>query len=930
MDTGDYSFEYVAAFADGKDSKELKGILDGIQKNADEMICLIDEMYKKVKEKNKDLEIPEADKEEPVDADEKALLISAMQAAGYEYDDINSSDNNLRFASALTGDSMFMGGWKEVREWLEGVVLDDPEASDAVEKIMHPERFEEKEELPEKSEEEKKLEHIDDLFKMGLVTFDEAEQMRSEALGIKRAEPEKDESEKEKREKKPASEKRSSPARSDEKIEDFGEKIGGARKDMWAGRGLSTKDLEFMNEAERASFVKKDSIWPKPDYQAMHDEGVPREVCWYIKTVRDKVSAKPVPGHADIDSEQRRYFGFVSELRDAVMACRTTQDIQKAATFFQDNGFCQKRGGLYAPYEPTEKAGRYLDNKLFKAVQGGRDIRGLIREANKKDFLLTKEEKILKPYRFESYSRDMVPLATRDKGRFLCLREGTSTSFVYPDKGIDLNSLKEDEWFVIRGSRVIATGLPHEDACRQFVFGLEKKLEEMNKEQDKPDTGRKTALKPPQLAHVERVGGEDYRQGKDITGQAYLDDFGFRGGEFGNWTNQKDRQVSLNMGYDAFKDLAKALNISDRDVALDGGLAIAFGARGKGSALAHYEPMREVINLTKMRGAGSLGHEWIHAVDDYVGKKLGVQSAEHGHMLSECNAYQYKNVIPESFTKLMDTIKYRIVSGDELIQRRQQELDKNAASFRSSLESISKKGATPELEAKRQELIDAVVAEAKASYNYEFVSMKESWRSVKAVQDKAPSPAYKAFVDFQKEHGDYNPDTNQNRLFVNSQRHLIGSLADRIVNHPSEMKPARTDSRFYADAKAIDSSYSKSGHGYWSSDCELLARAGAAYIKDKCSELGVRNDYLSGHADTFPVGKGSDDLHYTSPQGEERKTINKAFDAFFGELRDLGLFHENSITITRSLDDAIEYADTVAQQRIADAAKNKGKEPERA
>lgn len=67
----------------------------------------------------------------------------------------------------------------------------------------------------------------------------------------------------------------------------------------------------------------------------------------------------------------------------------------------------------------------------------------------------------------------------------------------------------------------------------------------------------------------------------------YLDTFGFRGGEFGNWMNQNDRQTSLNMGFEALKDLASALKISDKDIAYQGTLAIAFGARGSGNAAAH-------------------------------------------------------------------------------------------------------------------------------------------------------------------------------------------------------------------------------------------------------------------------------------------------------------------------------------------------------
>lgn len=50
--------------------------------------------------------------------------------------------------------------------------------------------------------------------------------------------------------------------------EDFGEKIGGAKKDLWKDRGLYVDDLSGMNEREAEKFVKKDNIWKKPDYQA--------------------------------------------------------------------------------------------------------------------------------------------------------------------------------------------------------------------------------------------------------------------------------------------------------------------------------------------------------------------------------------------------------------------------------------------------------------------------------------------------------------------------------------------------------------------------------------------------------------------------------------------------------------------------------------
>ena len=39
------------------------------------------------------------------------------------------------------GQVLCMDGWKEAKEWLDGVVFDDPAVSDRVEKILHPDHF---------------------------------------------------------------------------------------------------------------------------------------------------------------------------------------------------------------------------------------------------------------------------------------------------------------------------------------------------------------------------------------------------------------------------------------------------------------------------------------------------------------------------------------------------------------------------------------------------------------------------------------------------------------------------------------------------------------------------------------------------------------------------------------------------------------------
>ena len=146
----------------------------------------------------------------------------------------------------------------------------------------------------------------------------------------------------------------------------------------------------------------------------------------------------------------------------------------------------------------------------------------------------------------------------------------------------------------------------------------------------------------------ERVG-EDYRKGEDITAEQFREQFGFRGVQFGNWTNQKDRQAALNNAFDSFMDLAKILGISPQAVSLNGELGIAFGARGGGGAKAHYEREEVVINLTKTMGAGSLAHEWWHALDNYFARRGNVKLG----MVTEGKGIAMRGELRKAYDKLV-------------------------------------------------------------------------------------------------------------------------------------------------------------------------------------------------------------------------------------------------------------------------------------
>jgi Large polyvalent protein associated domain 38/Large polyvalent protein-associated domain 5/Large polyvalent protein-associated domain 1/ADP-Ribosyltransferase in polyvalent proteins len=163
--------------------------------------------------------------------------------------------------------------------------------------------------------------------------------------------------------------------------------------------------------------------------------------------------------------------------------------------------------------------------------------------------------------------------------------------------------------------------------------------------------------------------GEDMRNGQDVTPQMFGETFGFRGVEFGNWVEQGRRQKDLNDAFDALMDMAAVLGIPPKAISLNGELGLAFGARGGGGvnpAAAHYERSKVVINLTKKSGAGSLGHEWWHALDNYFSRMrskgdgmmtdaLDVSLAAHGSNFVHQGAVRKEMV--QAFGAVMKAIR---------------------------------------------------------------------------------------------------------------------------------------------------------------------------------------------------------------------------------------------------------------------------------
>ena len=86
----------------------------------------------------------------------------------------------------------------------------------------------------------------------------------------------------------------------------------------------------------------------------------------------------------------------------------------------------------------------------------------------------------------------------------------------------------------------------------------------------------------------------------------------------------------------------------------------------------------------------------------------------------------------------------------------------------------------------------------------------------------------------------------------------------------------------------MDKACAKEQNGYWSSTCEMFARAGACFVTDALLAKGAKNDYLSGHSECCVSmqfnNDGTSEVIKATPQGKERQRINDAIRIMLNDL----------------------------------------------
>lgn len=378
--------------------------------------------------------------------------------------------------------------------------------------------------------------------------------------------------------------------------------------------------------------------------------------------------------------------------------------------------------------------------------------------------------------------------------------------------------------------------------------------------------------------------------------------FGFAGGEFGNWMNEKDRQAVLDMGYDALMDLAYALEIDPTDIALGNRLSIAFGARGSGNALAHYEPMREVINLTKMRGAGSLAHEWGHAFDDIIGKKLGLDHEMGEQTFMSTHAGSKK--IPQSMRMLIHTMKYRPATEQELAEMNETACIRAERYMNSILNRLF-----PE------DTMESMYTDKLSEIRETILSMPEEISIELDGADRTEDHKIRWIAERVEELNQLRKSALGHIITKDVRDTLYRAVYVFECTKRNGLTEAMVETEFFKNSVKADAIYGKEDKGYWQSTQEMFARAFACYIHDK---LPWKSDYLCGHSESavmYDYSESEPKLIKALPEGQEREQLNQCFDRLFAECREMGLLKPATENI-----DIEKYRDMQSQGENAECA----------
>lgn len=730
-----------------------------------------------------------------------------------------------------------------------------------------------------------------------------------------------------------------------EKIQDFW------KRKKESGEGTSIEEIDWNTLEENPRYAKqqitKDNILGKIDYAALKESGMDPKVAFLVGKVYSAIAKEPKGNTVEA---RKNYVIAVNTLKDRLMNCKTVKDVYEVMQDVNGEAnqtyksqiskdpevvkltnertlllnkrenirheLLEKGAEIYRKYKELGKKERKAIRRYSEEIKN--ELEAKVREYDpnyKGGLYWFFEDSPMFPINMENPKAfaeevDSINDKLRNKRNELVEKynDTISTQNVWKELGDKLIDLNTSNSFYNHYKQLEIYDGERTTTFKNGTTGESFKWKYRDKSYDKYETwdwvDTKTTNKRVKDSEIiegkvkrrfemivpstlERVGGRDVSVKST---EELKKAFNLRDVQTGSYV-QSD-PVSAKWHVDnlaaGFADLCDVLGIRDDQVSLNGRLALAVGARGHGGALAHYEPVERVINITKMKGGGSLGHEWFHSFDNMIAEAMN--GGDISMYMSDTSA-QSKPV------RLVDAFKPNAYH-DELPAG---EMNQKVKEKFENLVKAMKEGDTPETEvvtytAKDVEEGKKLFETNRSYYSYYggfFGDLSKCTNlndAIKVINDK-----YKSTVDLISANsgklaklGKYEQKRIKETV-RNYEKYRSAAVAyfdtkeNKSEGGEGVVLTGRIVSRFYEDAKKMDGGKK---NPYWSTTIEMAARSFEAYLVDKLKEKGRKNDYLSGHANNDEYSGE----WYPYPTERDRVKINKAFDELFEVIR-----NENAI-----------------------------------
>lgn len=351
------------------------------------------------------------------------------------------------------------------------------------------------------------------------------------------------------------------------------------------------------------------------------------------------------------------------------------------------------------------------------------------------------------------------------------------------------------------------------------------------------------------LQFIKRDGGiavfdEDLDNGEKVL-SFYKQNLGMTRITYGKSLPDNERMAHSKHFFQSIVDLSETLNWDVKALTSLGGLGIMFAAAGRSGAMAHFQPERNSINLTRGKGDGTVAHEMAHYIDFNIARispkdnESEKKHAVYGSYIKEQkNRYRQvsltQNISNQNIYRAMKTLMMFIKKGVPIDSNNKLNI---------SEESMN----NPTMQKLKPLMPEFIESMLSTQVNVIIEASDDSVKQ-KPILNRKIGETFEDAIEYYKKtypqffsYSYYLTESKAKKTFTAiANTYKIPSYKLTLNNHSQRSyyeTSSYTNTNFYLKNAQMKSDY-------WLFDWELFARGFETYIFDKLSKFNRSNNYL--------------------------------------------------------------------------------------